>query len=125
MPPLMVAKIDLVGSKVFAQAREKQEPDVRTRALNKLLDVAKGSFPQADSSFPAGTFYKADGDAVTYILESPSVALRSAIEFMQTWYQEGLPTFPECRVFLDYGALDTLVVPGKVELTGKPFENIS
>jgi hypothetical protein len=125
MPLLIVAKIDLVGSKAFAQAREKQEPDIRTRALNKLLDVAKRSFPQADSSYPPGSFYKADGDAVTYILESPSVALRSAIEFMQAWYQEGLPTLPECRVFLDYGALDRVAVPSKVELTGKPFENIS
>lgn len=125
MGPLTVTKIDLCGSKDFAQAREKQDPSIRTRALRKLLDVSKRSFPEGASPYPAGTFYKADGDAVTFVIESPSVALRGSIEFMQTWYHEGVPAFPECRVFLDYGPLDQLTVPGKTELTGRPFENIS
>jgi hypothetical protein len=125
MPLLIVAKIDLVGSKAYAQAHEKQEPAIRAHTLKKLLEVSRRFFPAAESPYPAGSFYKADGDAVTYILESPSVALRSSIEFMQTWYHEAAAALPECRVFLDYGSLDRIVVPGKDELTGKPFENIS
>ncbi len=120
-----VIKIDICKSKAFAGERDSVNPEVRKGALAKLLDVTKRRFPYADEPFPRGSFYKADGDAIYYILERPSVALRASIEFMQDWYYVGLREYPDCRVFIDQGFLQTVDVPGKTELVGKPFENIS
>jgi hypothetical protein len=120
-----IVKIDLCGSKVFASNLERKDPSIRKRALNKLIEISQRAFPYSDKEYPNGSFYKADGDAVIYILEKPSVALRSAIEFMQLWFHKGMPDYPDCRVFLDHGHVELVEVPGKTELTGKVFENIS
>ena len=125
MPPLNVVKIDLCGSKEFARSREQSNPAIRSAALNALLEISKRMFPNSGDAFPGGSFLKADGDAVTYVLEKSSVALRASVEFMQTWFHEGMPQFPECRVFIDRGYVEIVQVPGKTELTGRPFENIS
>ncbi len=120
-----VVKIDICKSKKYAAAHEIFNPSIRSDALDKLLSVSQDCFPFADKEYPAGTFYKAEGDAVLYIVDKPSVALRGAIEFMQSWYHEGLQEYPECRVVLDRGHLDPIEVPGRQEVTGKSFENIS
>src|SRR5271157_3208344 len=120
-----IVKIDLVGSKAFAAAREKTDPSVRTDALKVLLNISQSCFPQSTTSYPNGSFYKADGDAAYYLLEKPSVALRGAIEFMRRWFQEAVPQLPDCRVFLDRSAIETVDVADKTELTGRGFENIS
>jgi hypothetical protein len=119
-----VIKIDLCASKAFSALKEASNPLIRTDALKKLLDVSRQVFPDSEDRFPDGSFYKADGDAVYYLIEKPSVALRGAIEFMQSWYEQGLPAYPECRAFLDRGFVDQVPAPGKAELTGKVFENI-
>jgi hypothetical protein len=120
-----VVKIDICRSKAFASEREASNPSVRSAALKRLLEISQRCFPRATEAYPAGSYYKADGDAVYYVLEKPSVALRGAIEFMRFWYHEGLPEYPECRAFLDRGPLDEVIVPDKTELTGAVFENIS
>lgn len=120
-----VAKLDLCGSKAFASAHEAKDPSIRTDALKRLLAVSQACFPDSTASYPEGTFYKADGDAVYYVLEKPSVALRCAIEFMQLWFREAVPSLPDCRVFLDRSAVEAVPVPGRVELTGPAFENIA
>lgn len=120
-----IVKIDLCKSKTFASKQEVRNPSIRTEALNRMIQVSKASFPRADTPYPSGSFYKADGDALYYIVEKPSVALRGAIEFMQAWYYEGIPEYPECRVYLDRGYVEAIAAPGRTELTGKPFENIS
>ncbi len=120
-----IVKIDICKSKTFASKMERYNPLIRTEALNKLLAVSRDCFPEGSQSYPEGSFYKADGDAVYYIVEKPSVGLRGAIEFMQSWYHQGLSEYPECRALLDRGFVDIIAVPGKTELTGKPFENIS
>jgi hypothetical protein len=125
MAQLNVVKIDLCSSKKFARSREAEDPVVRRAALETLLSVANASFPAADLKYPQGSFYKADGDAVSYLIEKPSVALRGAIEFMQNWFHEAMPQYPECRVFIDRGHVDSVGAPGGAELVGKPFENIS
>lgn len=121
----IVVKIDLCRSKIFAGEQERRNPSIRTDALNRMIEVSKASFPRADEPYPQGSFYKADGDALYYIVEKPSVALRGAIEFMQTWCHQGIPQYPECRIYLDRGHIDAIAAPGRTELTGKPFENIS
>src|SRR5581483_3597626 len=120
-----VVKIDLCKSKTFAAERERSNPSVRKHTLERLVAVAENCFPSGNKSFPEGTSYKADGDALWYILEKSPVALRGAIEFMQLWFQESLRDMPECRVFLDRGDIETVNIAGKVELTGAVFENIS
>jgi hypothetical protein len=120
-----IVKIDLAGSKAFAAARESMDPAVRTATLKKLLAVSRDCFPGADEHVPKGTLYKADGDAIYYVITKSSVALRGAIEFMRSWFAESSATYPDCRVFLDRGPIDTLEVNTKVELTGRPFEIIS
>ena len=119
-----VVKLDLCGSKSFAAEREWKDPSVRADCLKRLLDVSQRCFPQATEQYPAGSFYKADGDAVYYLLEKPSVALRGAIEFMQLWYHE-TPDLPDCRAFLDRSGIDEIGVAGRSELTGRAFENIA
>jgi hypothetical protein len=120
-----IVKIDLCGSKAFAGAREATDPHIRTDMLKRLLGMSQACFPDSTKSYPQGSLYKADGDAVYYLLEKPSVALRGAIEFMQLWFREAVPSLPDCRVFLDRSALDTVEVAGRVELTGPAFENIA
>jgi hypothetical protein len=91
MAQMNVVKIDLCGSKKFASSREAADPTVRKAALETLLKVSKASFPAADLKYPEGSYYKADGDAVFYLMDKPSVALRGAIEFMQNWFHEAMP----------------------------------
>ncbi len=125
MNPSTVVKIDVAGSKTFATSRQTDQPGVRADLLTALVETSKVRFPRADEPYPKGTFYKADGDAVWFVFDHASVALRASIEFMQAWYQLTTEGYPECRVFLDTGHLSRVDVPGKVELVGKPFENIS
>lgn len=121
-----VVKIDLCKSKLFNQAMEVATPDIRVIALKKLLDISKIRFPYGGKRYPDGSFYKADGDAVYFILEKPTVAVRSAIEFMKQWYYDGLKEqFPECRVLIHRGEINSTLAPGGTELVGKVFEDIS
>ena len=122
---LNVVKIDLCGSKSFAHSKEAGNPLIRSDALKKLIEISQKCFPAAEHAFPNGSFYKTDGDAVFYIIEKSSVALRSSIEFMEEWFGAAIPNFPDCRLCIDRGFVDTVPVPERVELTGKPFENIS
>lgn len=120
-----IVKIDLCGSKEFSAAHERQDPSIRKRTLERLLSIAKNCFPASEDPYPKGTLYKADGDALWFVLEKTPVALRGAIEFMQLWFREAQAGFPECRVFLDRGTIDEVAVAGRTELTGAVFENIS
>jgi predicted nucleic acid-binding protein len=120
-----VVKIDFCKSKRYAAQREQVNPQIRADALKRLVEVSRECFPQGDTEFPDGSFYKAEGDAVYYVLAKPSVALRGSMEFMQSWFHLGLVEWPECRVVLDVGHVDAVQVPGKYELTGKVFETIS
>lgn len=121
----VVVKIDLCGSKSFAAKNESRDPLIRTDALKRLLQISQRCFPDSTVPYPEGSFYKADGDAIYYVLEKPSVALRGAIEFMQLWFHEAVPRLPDCRVFLDRGSIDQVPIAGRVELTGRAFENIA
>jgi hypothetical protein len=120
-----VVKVDMCKSKSFLSAKEADNPHIREQALRKLEGIGKDTFPAADEAFPKGTVYKAEGDAIYYVLDHPTVALRSAIEFMQSWYQEAVPSYPDCRVVMDRGNIEQVTVAGKLDLVGKPFENIS
>jgi hypothetical protein len=120
-----VVKIDLCRSKLFAKQEEAKRPDIRKLTLQKLFEVSRKNFPNAEDKYPQGTLYKLDGDAIYYIVEKSSVALRGAIEFMQDWYTEGLPEFPDCRVFIDRGDIQIADIQVEGAVVGKPFENIS
>lgn len=120
-----IVKIDLCKSKIFTANRERVNPDIRQQVLRKLLDISKEVFPGADEPYPKGSFYKADGDAVYFILEKTSVALRCATVFMQNWYHNALPNYPECRIMIEQSKIKEIDAPGKIELVGKAFDNIS
>ncbi len=120
-----VVKIDLVASKAFATQHEDNNPTVRAQVLKKLLDVSKNRFPASDQVFPSGSFYKAEGDAVIFVIRHASVALRACIEFMQEWYGFVKQNLPECRIIIDRGTLDEVTVPGGSDFTGRVFENIN
>lgn len=122
-----VVKVDVAGSKRFAATREIEDPTVRGQLLLRLLEVAAPRFPQSERRYPDGTHYKADGDALYFVLEKPTVALRAAIEFMQDWHSETREAgYPDIRVFIDYGEVqDIPISTGDVELVGRPFERIS
>jgi len=123
--PHAIVKIDLCGSKAFLGARDKDDPQIRKSTLERLFQSSRSMFPDAIVSYPKGSFYKADGDALWFVLDKPTVALRAAIEFMQSWHALCAEGFPDCRVFLDYGHIESVELPAKLELVGKPFENIS
>lgn len=120
-----IVKIDLCKSKVFAAARETSNPDIRKQVLQKLVEVSTEIFPDGDQPYPKGSYYKADGDSIYFVLEKPSVALRCAIEFMENWYHVMLSDFPECRAIIDRGLIKEVETPGKHELVSRAFENIS
>ena len=121
-----VVKIDFCKSKLFARERETVDPTIRSTAIKKLMEIASNRFPYGDKHLPEGSFYKQEGDAVYFILEKNTVAIRSAIEFMKEWYHEGLKReFPECRVIIHSGRIETVTTPGGEDYLGKVFEDIS
>jgi len=121
-----VVKIDFCKSKIFSREREVDIPNIRTVALGKLIEISSQRFPYGDLKFPDGSYYKAEGDAVYFFLEKPTVAIRSTIEFMKDWYHEGLKhDFPECRAIIHRGILEKTDTPAGVDYLGKVFEEIS
>ena len=64
----VVTKIDLCGSKAFAAAQATKDPLVRSDVLKRLLELSQRCFPASSVPYPGGSFYKADGDAVYFIL---------------------------------------------------------
>ena len=120
-----IIKIDLCKSKIYTHTNEAYNPHIREIVVNKLLEIGSYSFPNGESAYPDGSFYASEGDALYYIVKKPSVALRSAVKFIQTWYYEALDEFPECRIMLDRSAVNKVNTPGRPEVVGKAFENIS
>jgi hypothetical protein len=126
MTASVVVKIDLCKSKLFSHEREGDNPEIRKILAQKLQEISVGRFPYSDKKYPQGSFYKAEGDAVYFILEKPTVSIRSAIEFMTEWYQKGIKeSFPECRIVIHRGIIDVFQVPGGHDFVGKVFEDIS
>lgn len=121
-----VIKIDLCKSKIFNREQEEEFPKIRSVALDKLLDISTKRFPYGDEEYPKGSFYRQEGDAVYFILEKPTVAIRSAIEFMKEWYYDGLrQSFPECKVIIHRGILEKTKTPAGDDFLGKAFEEIA
>ena len=103
-----------------------ENPQIRKLLAEKLKEIAMERFPYSDKKYPQGSFYKAEGDAVYFILEKPTVSIRSAIEFMTEWYQRGIKqSFPESKIIIHRGRIDNISVPGGEDIVGKVFEDIS
>jgi hypothetical protein len=123
-----IVKIDLVGSKSVSAANQLSNPSIRKQLLEKLLEISKSNFPYSDDKYPDGSYYKAEGDAVYFILEKPTVALRAAIEFMQSWFNTKIPNLercPDCRIMIDRGDIQTVETPGGDDFVSPAFENIA
>jgi hypothetical protein len=126
MTPQVVVKIDLCKSKLFSQERETEDPEIRKVLAEKLKEIALEQFPYSEKKYPEGSFYKTEGDAVYFILEKPTVAIRSAIEFMKEWFYRGIKqSFPESKIIIHRGRIDTISVPEGKDFVGKVFEDIS
>src|SRR4030042_2216277 len=122
----VVVKIDLCKSRLFSHEREAENPEIRKVLAETLREISQEGFPYSDKRFPDGSFYKAEGDAVYYILEKPTVAIRSAIEFMKEWYYRGIKkALPESKIIIHRGKIDSMLVPGGTDFVGKVFEDIS
>ncbi len=123
-----VVKIDLVASKSVAAAQQGKNPGIRTQLLEQLLKTTRSAFPQSSESYPTGSYYRAEGDAVYFILTKPTVALRASIEFMQSWFNvtvTDLERCPDCRIMIDRGEIQAVETPGGKDFVGTPFENIA
>lgn len=123
-----IVKIDLVGSKSVSAANQMKNPSIRKQLLEKLLEISKSTFPYSDEKYATGSYYKADGDAVYFVLEKPTVALRAAIEFMQSWFNAKIPDLeqcPDCRVMIDRGDIQTVPTPAGDDFVSPAFENIA
>ena len=126
MAPQVVVKIDLCKSKLFSREREAEDPEIRKVLAEKLEEIALEQFPYSEKKYPEGSFYKAEGDAVYFILEKPTVAIRSAIEFMKEWFYRGIKqSFPEAKIIIHRGRIDSISVPEGKDFVGKVFEDIS
>jgi len=111
-----VIKIDLCNSKVFFRERQEDEPDIRVRVLTFLQTTSKYCFPE-------NSYYRSEGDAVYFIVDKSTVAIRSSIEFMKSWFYNGVKNnLPECRILIHRG---TIRKAPENELTGEVFEDIS
>jgi len=122
----VVVKIDLCKSKLFSKERELEFPEIRKVLAEKLKKIAEENFPSSKKKYPEGSFYKVEGDAVYFILEKPTVAIRSSIEFMKAWYYYGLKEkFPECKILIHRGKIDKIDVPEGIDFVGEVFEHIS
>lgn len=119
-----VVKIDICGSTEYIDSKESNEDNVRERLLKELHEFVKGIFPDSDKPYPEGSVYSAQGDSLYIILDRPTVAVLSTIEFMKGWYGK-LPALPDCRAVLDYGKIHETRQIKRLELLGEPFENIS
>jgi hypothetical protein len=125
MIPQSVVKIDLCRSKLFSQEREKDYPEIRKELAEKLKMVALSKFPYSEKKYPEGSFYKVEGDAVYFIIDRPTVAIRSAIEFMKEWYYQGIKhQFPESKIIIHRGIIDEISVPEGKDFVGKVFEDV-
>lgn len=122
-PVRTVVKIDLCGSKDHAYKANDREAKLRD-TLDQLISLACEVFPHADAGrpFPASTYYRAEGDAVTLVLEKPTVALRSSLEFARRWWSR-TPSLADCRIVAATGSLIKSTTHG--EYTGDPFVDIS
>jgi len=115
-----VVKIDLCGSKEYVDSKG-DRGQARQANLSSLVTAARDAFPSADSKYPDGSYYRAEGDAVYLILSDPTVALRGALEFSKTWFSL-LPEKPDCRILVATGEI---AVNYEGELTSEVFENIA
>jgi hypothetical protein len=123
-----IVKIDLVGSKAVSAANQLRNPGIRKQLLEKLLDISENKFPQSAEKYPGGSFYKTEGDAVYFILSKPTVALRAAIEFMQSWFNITIPDLghcPDCRIMIDRADIQTVQTPAGDDFVSPGFENIA
>lgn len=111
-----VIKIDLCNSIKFFREREDIEPDIRVRVLTALQTTSR-------YCFPLNSYYRSEGDAVYFIVDKSTVAIRSSIELMKSWFYNGVKNdLPECRILIHRGALRK--APDN-ELTGEVFDDIS
>ena len=120
-----VLKIDLCKSKLFVGQAAASNPEIRKKILKSLLDCSRKSIPEGGKDYPKGSFYKSEGDAVYFLIDKCSVALRAATEFMQSWYSIVQDGFPECRVVIHYDQIEELKEGKKGHLLGKAFEDVS
>jgi len=120
-----IVKIDLCKSKIFNYSGERTEPAIRSKTLEHLLDIANPYFPNSELTYPEGSYYKSEGDAIYYIFDSPTIALRASINFMQNWHHKSANTLPECRAIIHQGKIELLNHANRIEIAGRPFEDIS
>jgi hypothetical protein len=116
-----VIKIDLCGSKEHAAKRGDTGAQTLIN-LNTLIEIVREIFPDCQKSFPKGSYYRAEGDAVTMIFLDTNAALRAAVEFAKQWWSR-VPSVPDCRIIVATGEL--LKANQRDEITGTPFQNIS
>jgi hypothetical protein len=119
-----IVKLDLCGSKKFADSLDRIADNSRANLLSRLIDEVRNVFPYASAYYPNGSLYNPEGDAVYVVLDKPTVALRCSVEFQKAW-SSFVPSVPDCRVVIEQGDVEQVKYVERVQLIGEPFENIS
>lgn len=115
-----IVKIDLCGSKEHMD--EAADPGAeRHKVLHSLRDTGKRNFHGSEESYPDGTYYRSEGDALYFILGNAAEALRAAVAFSKEWFS-GVPRLPDCRLVV---ATDEVDSPSRQDLLSPAFDSIS
>lgn len=67
-----------------------------------ITSIVRGQFPQGDRFYPDGSYHEPNNGKLCLLLDRPTVAVRSAIEFMRVWASER-PRGIECSATVDVG----------------------
>jgi Putative serine esterase (DUF676) len=88
-----------------------------------VTEEGSGTFPDGEVDFPAGSLVKS-AEAVYFAIKKPSVALRSAIEFMQRWHVRVLQGSPDCRIIIDNGNIPESGSPLLKDIAGSALSHL-
>jgi hypothetical protein len=88
--------------------------------FKKLSELSRAVMPSAETSYPKGSYFEYPPDYALLLLDRPSVALRGAIELMQTWHNVHLSGLPDVRILMDTG--EVLWTTSPPAIAGDPID---
>lgn len=107
-------------------SNEKKPGIMTVDSLTLLQAISTSIFPDSTKFFPEGTAYDHSAvipNSLSFILDKPTVALRSSIEFMQRWHATSVAGHPDCIALIDTGEITLKYGKKQTHLTGGPMEH--
>lgn len=90
---------------------------------HQLKTQLKLLFPDAEDEFPTGSLHSPSAGEFLVLVDKPTVALRSSIEFLKSWASR-VPTLPDCNVAIDYGDVHAEDWSRSLALEGSPISTV-